>query len=743
MRLLLAALLMVPGMASAQAIVTSPRSDGVAVTVYRDPYRGAAQALNVEWLGGFALISETRRVRLPAGASELRFEGVAGGILPQSAIVSGLGGAVIERNRDAYLLSPGTLLDRSLGERVHLRRTSRANGKVVEEDAIIRSGADGAVVIQTAAGVEALRCSGQSETLLFDRVPAGLSAKPTLAVRVRSAAPVETTVTLSYLASGFDWQANYVARLNAGGDRVDLFAWLTLASSDVSSFVAARTSAVAGKINREYARAEPAQSRAINLRCWPQGSTSNTRRVQEFGVPPPPPPAPSAPPPPEAMAERGDDITVTGSRITAKREDLGDLKLYAIPEPVTVAARSQKQVAMIEQRGVKVDVVYRAQLVAAIDHDLPATRTLVTRNRLAEGLGLPLPAGGIVLFAEQGGATLVVGEGSVDDKAVGEDVEIDVGEAPGVRVRQVAAKGSVDLTVTNDGATPIRFEASILSRAGKLDTRTSLSRRNGHPLWSVTVPANGPRDAPLSRAGLGGLVDRARARFVVDRDEGEHALGDLDLGRAAVARGDDLDPDLHRGAPDLLDLGIDRDQVAQVDRGEELHLVDRDRRDRAIGAARGDDARGDVHLAQHPAAEDMAVGVDVARAGDDAQDGAAMGFGHCSSLSDRAAPASASWPLLLLRKISVISAVPSRTVRPMPSAVAMSMWMWSSDWPRATSATASAAMTIEKAAATRMMRTKRWRIDGGRDGVRGHALPLAVDRDTFKPSAMRAGRRRT
>ena len=77
----------------------------------------------------FALISETRRVTLPAGETELRFEGVAGGIMPQSAIVTGLPEGIIERNRDAYLLSPATLLDRSLGLRVHLRRTSRATGR--------------------------------------------------------------------------------------------------------------------------------------------------------------------------------------------------------------------------------------------------------------------------------------------------------------------------------------------------------------------------------------------------------------------------------------------------------------------------------------------------------------------------------------------------------------------------------------------------------------------------------------
>src|ERR1041384_994700 len=119
--------------AGAQTIVSSPGPDHVAVTVYRDPNRGPDQAPNLAWLNGYALISETRTVTLPAGETELRFEGVAGGILPQSAIVTGLPEGVIERNRDAYLLSPATLLDRSLGRRVHLRRTSRATGAVREQ----------------------------------------------------------------------------------------------------------------------------------------------------------------------------------------------------------------------------------------------------------------------------------------------------------------------------------------------------------------------------------------------------------------------------------------------------------------------------------------------------------------------------------------------------------------------------------------------------------------------------------
>jgi hypothetical protein len=200
--------------AAAQTIATSPAPESVDVTVYRDPGRPADREPMLRWLNGYALISERRQVTIPAGESDIRFEGVAGGILPQSAIVTGLPEGIVERNRDAYLLSPATLLDRSLGRRVHLRRTSRATGEVREHEAIVRSGAGGALVLETEGGFEALRCTGLAESVVYDRVPPGLSARPTLSVRARSSQPVTATVDLSYLATGFDWQANYVATLS-------------------------------------------------------------------------------------------------------------------------------------------------------------------------------------------------------------------------------------------------------------------------------------------------------------------------------------------------------------------------------------------------------------------------------------------------------------------------------------------------------------------------------------------------
>jgi hypothetical protein len=486
--------LFILGLASplaAQLPVVSPAPERVGVTIYRDLNRGSERP-NLTWLNGYALISETRTVTLPAGEADLRFEGVASGIVPQSAILSGLPQGIVERNRDALLLSAGSLIDRSLGQRVTLRRTDRATGKVSEEEAVIRTGSEGGVVVQTRAGVEALRCSGLSETLTFPQVPPGLSAKPTLSVRVRSAQPLTATVTLSYLATGFDWNADYVGILSPDERSLKLQAWLTLASTDDTSFRNATAQAVAGRVNREEAQVPPAVAPPIQLSCWPEGSTSDGSQPLADGAPPPPPPPP---PPPAMMAAQASEIVVTGSRIMSQRERLGDLQLYRFPEPVTIAANAQKQVGLIDQPEVKVRTVYRFRFAAEEEQEGLATPVLRTANRMAEGLGLPLPAGRLVLFREGARRPLLVGETELADRTIGEKVELQFSEAPGVRGR-LTAQGKDQpyvLTLSNDRDGPVEAEVILDVAEGKRLSAEGkrLVRRDGQLLWIATVPANG------------------------------------------------------------------------------------------------------------------------------------------------------------------------------------------------------------------------------------------------------------
>ena len=491
----LLAALAVSAHAGAQTIVSSPAPDRVAVTVYRNVDRGL-EPMSLGWLGGYALVSETRRVRVPAGESELRFEGVTSGIVPQSAIVTGLGEAVIEKNRDARLLSPGALLDASLGERVHLRRTSKATGAVREQEAIVRATSDG-VVLHTAEGIEALRCTGLPETAMAHEVPRGLSAKPTLSVRVRSPEPLERTVTLSYITNNFDWQADYIAELSDAGDRISLFGWLTMANGDETGLADAQAQAVAGKLNRSRVWVAQAEVKPITISCWPQGTTSDipldvaspvvALNAQEIVVTGSRIPPPAPPPPPAAAPERGG--------YEAEEERLGEVRLYRIPIAVTVAAKSQKQVAMLKQPSVKIDSILRLR-VGGGQFETPLNRVLVTRNAAAEGLGLPLPAGKVALFGRRDGRRILIGEGRMDDHTINEKVEIPIATATGVRARQTPYAGEDGggylLTLSNDLSHPQTVEIELpLNAAARGAT---LVKRDGWMLWKVTLPANGRRE---------------------------------------------------------------------------------------------------------------------------------------------------------------------------------------------------------------------------------------------------------
>src|SRR5690606_33495246 len=332
----------------AREAVEASAPTSLAVTLYRDPDRGADAAMNREWPRRFAMITETATVTLPPGQSTIRFAGVAEGMVAVSAIVTGLPGGTIEKNRNADLLSPAALIDGTLGNRVTITRTNPATGEAMAEDAVVRTRADGGLVLQTAQGFEAVRCSGLPEKLAFDRAPPGLSAQPVFSVDTRSPAGGTYTVELTYLAWGFDWQAHYVATLEEPGrgeeGKFRLTSWLTLLNDNGQGFPDAELLVVAGKLNvvsNLQGLADPPRARPLALTCYPIGSTAAGSPIDAL-IPPPPPPAP----PP--MAARQESIVVTGMRaadfaasapaLKAVEEALGDLKLYRVPQPVTVAA---------------------------------------------------------------------------------------------------------------------------------------------------------------------------------------------------------------------------------------------------------------------------------------------------------------------------------------------------------------------------------------------------------------------
>ena len=465
----------------------------LSVTVYRAPYRSSG-SIDLDRLEGFALISETRAVRLPAGMSRLRFEGVADGIEPASAIVTGLD-EVIEKNRDAALLSPSALMAAAVGKSVVLLRTNPKVGKLERLPGTILSGADGGVVFRTAQGIEALRCSGLAESFSF-AAAGGLAAVPTLSVQLRSPRPATRMVMLSYLARGFDWAANYTATLSADGKTMDLGAWVTLANGNGVGFPAARTQVVAGRVNRESGDLQPIDvGGPILARCWPRGSTSDP--VAYLQIARAVPLGGQLKALAQAAAMAAPSLAMDAAR-QVEQEQLGDLKLYRVPDRTTVASRQSKQVRLLDRSAIPVTQVYGADVpVQETTTPTAAIKILRTMNSTADHLGLPLPSGSIAIFARHGGERLLESESSLRDLAVDEDVEINLGASPEVWVRVVkdrvngdSASGHVE--ISNARPVQIQFELRLQLREGTRLVRAdhSMGSKNGRPIFRLTIPAH-------------------------------------------------------------------------------------------------------------------------------------------------------------------------------------------------------------------------------------------------------------
>jgi hypothetical protein len=519
-RLLLLILLVLPAPALARETVSASPPQDLSVTVYRDPDRAQdplPTALSRASLNGFAMISETRTVVLPAGPSTIRFEGVAEGMVAVTAIVTGLPGGTIEKNRNGALLSPAALVDGSLGNRVTISRTNPATGLATSENAIVRTRADGGLVLQTREGFEAVRCAGLPEKLIFERAPAGLSAEPVFSVNTNSAKGGSYRITLTYLATGFDWQANYLATLEKGmgpaRQKLRLIAWLTIANDNGQTFPGATLLAVAGTINVERrfrSLSDPLEAKPLRLTCYPLGSTARGTMAKPVVAP-------------QFLALREGsndeaDIVVTGSRMLsagapaaiamkAREEALGDVKLYRVPEPVTVAAQSLKQVAFLDRPGVDGRLFHRGACRPENDEGgdrqfWPAALWLRTRNDAAHGLGVALPSGKVAVFEPTSAGELLLGEQWIRDYASGQNVELALANSSNVYLTCGRKAEDADLTdgqwhgfhalVANANNHAITLEIALADSSvwavSKVPGRHMI--KDGQHVMTVNVPAN-------------------------------------------------------------------------------------------------------------------------------------------------------------------------------------------------------------------------------------------------------------
>lgn len=348
-----------------------------------------------------ALVQDVRQLPIAQGRSRVEFPDVSAQIRPQTLSFAAAGTTIIEQNFDYDLLTPSKLMEKAIGQTVTLLRTNPATGTETRERAKVLSVAGG-TVIQIGDRIEVLRDDGLPVRVIFDRVPPGLRARPTLSVNLDSTRAGTRPVQLRYLTGGLGWNADYVALYNESAGTIDMQGWVTLTNNTGTTFHNVDTVLVAGDPNGGY-----------------RGS---------FG-------------------DRG--MTRAGTQ-TASREQLGDFYLYPIAGRTTIANAQTKQVSFLDVQAVPAKKIYSREVYFRQNDEQPQnveSRIAFSTSR-DQGLGDALPAGTVRFYQrDREGTPQFIGEKGIGHTPMGSDLSLVTGDAFDITVKAEVEKRE---TITSD-----------------------------------------------------------------------------------------------------------------------------------------------------------------------------------------------------------------------------------------------------------------------------------------------------
>lgn len=413
------ALSALPANAQEERRSTAADQTALAVTIYN---------------GDLALVKDARKVKLGNGDNLLAWREVSARMQPETALLHTLEGGqltLLEQNFNFDLLTPQSLLEKSVGDSVRVIRTQPITGAEFVENATVLAANNG-VVLQFIDRVE----TGIPGRLAFSKVPSELKDRPTLSMLIKTDGPAnpyqtaERNLELSYLTGGLTWKADYVAELSDKEDRIDLNGWVTLTNTSGTTYPNARLQLVAGEVNRVQPERRPMPMMAKTL----------------------------------AMADGAAEM---------QEEGLFEYHLYTLSRPTTLGDNQTKQVALLSAQGVKIAKEYRlyggdwyySNQAGDLGQKLKPGVYVEFSNKGNE-LGIPLPKGIVRVYKkDSNGRAQFIGEDRIDHTAKGEQVRLKLGEA-------------FDITADKKQTDFQKLAAGFNARGGLIETAYQLEIRN-------------------------------------------------------------------------------------------------------------------------------------------------------------------------------------------------------------------------------------------------------------------------
>lgn len=401
---------------------------GLSLTVYQD---------------GYGIVHDRRRVELSGDTTLLRFEDVARRLMPETVLLDVPGADVLEQSFDFDVLTPQSLIARSVGHEIQVYRPHPETGEDRVETARILS-AEAGVVLEIGGRIEIL--SALPGRLVFPELPEGLHRRPQLSAGLGGARAGAAEVRLTYQSEGLGWSADYVGILHEDETRLALTARAAITNESGLDFEGADIELVAGELQRADA-GQPEPDRRVML-------------MQAAGRA-----APEA----------------------AEQQPLFGYHLYLLGDALTLQDNETKRRVLFRSPAVTVVKTYRfaARSLSSWDRPLAVALGLDFENSERNGLSRAMPEGVIRLYqAQADGRRRFLGEDRLGPAPADTAVELSLGRAFDVTVTAQAEDRRM-IVNTRDRQVYEATQSYRIANAGKQAVTVELEQRIPGRDWEI------------------------------------------------------------------------------------------------------------------------------------------------------------------------------------------------------------------------------------------------------------------
>ncbi len=333
-----------------------------------------------------ALVKDMRELTFESGRNEIKFIEVAENIDPTSVHFQVLNLSdkvfLLEQNYQYDLVSSDKILEKYLDKKIQILTKG---GKLYEGE-LLSFSSDNFSLKEKEGSIRILNRTEMID-LLFPSLPEGLITRPTLVWLLDSKIKGKQKAEVSYLTTGINWHAEYVAVVDKEDKALELSGWVSIDNRSGATYPEAKLKLIAGEVHRVVERAP--------VRTMYKGAEAEIA----LGMAPP----------------------------TFEEKPFFEYHLYTLQFPSTVKDNEIKQISLFPSTSVGVNKIF------TYDGAREAKKVKVNLeflNSKEGGLGIPLPKGKLRVYKEDVDKSLeFVGEDLIEHTPKDEKIRVYLGDA--------------------------------------------------------------------------------------------------------------------------------------------------------------------------------------------------------------------------------------------------------------------------------------------------------------------------